>query len=1287
MTLSRTKALTAAALLAAGALGAVAAPPAGGAAAAPTAGGRGVALITGDVVRYGAARGGAVVERSRPGIGYRVTRTGSDVYVVPSDAQRLVASGAVDRELFNVSRLVSEGYGDTATPLPVIVDYRAKGRDATAGALKARATGLPGGRPARVLDGLDAVAFRVDRGERGAAWSGLVAHGTLRAGARRLILDARVRATLDQSVPQIGAPTAWQAGYDGTGVRIAVLDTGIQAHPDIDGTLADPIDENTRSFVAGEDDILDHNGHGTHVAATALGQGLGGTPARKGVAPGAKLIAGKVLGANGTGLTSDAIAGMRWAAQDRHADVVSMSLGTPEGTAAARLMEQTVDELSASTGSLFVVAAGNEGEDGPRTLDSPGTAASALTVGAVDKSDKLAWFSSRGPRRRDDGVKPDVSAPGVGIVAARAEGTSAGTPVDANYTSMNGTSMATPHVAGAAAIMRQRRPGWTAAQIKAALVGSSKDIGRNAYETGAGRIQVDKAIEQTVLASPAALDFGRSAADGPEALTKTLTYANTGAAPVTLDLSASFTGPDGAPLPSGDVRLSTGSLTVPAGGSAQASLTVTAGPRGLYAGRVTATGGGRTVRTAAGLRKSGPDRTVTFNAVDGAGQRLGQDETLTVFSLDDPLVDWATYTLNGGGALTLPEGAYAFSLMGPATNEPARDGMVPKRLLAVQPEVRVAGDTTVTFDVRAMDPVTVSAPEPGQEAVVTDAWHRVAGDGRRYEITESNADPAEVYVLPTPQVTNGSFALGLQTQLVRPQAIFETGQVRAEARYQDIDREGPEHGLPKLEMFPAGKSQVTMVAAGDGSAAELAKAPVRGSVAVVQRPTGDAAAAADLGRRLADAGAKGAVVFDSRDGYETARDGLAGGVSLPVTGVTRADGLRLLQAIGSAPAQVTLDSAPRSPYVYNAAKFWKGQVPSDPSISLRADNVVAIDTSYPSSGTGLFRQANMVAPADAYFDPYTVGYGFWGPVRRTEYYPADPDLRWQRAVLPEGSAPWSRWDRFTEPGRRRETRGRAPFRLGQLARTAEPDTVAQGGPGPTPLFLARRGDTLYPAPHLVSGDGHDEYNGPVVGDIGQWPDGRVVTSSLTRDGTAVPSRAQGPMTVYDVPQGRGRYAFRLVYDSDLPGFEGYKVDTTWGFDSERPTGQNVPAGYICGVWGTAGSGDCEAAPAVLLDYDIPLDLNGRATAPARLPVTIGAHHQPGAPAPALTSARISFSYNGTLWQTVTATANPDGTYTAALNLAAPDASHSTVHLRVQAADADGNTVDQTITKAFTTRAP
>ena len=268
-----------------------------------------------------------------------------------------------------------------------------------------------------------------------------------------------MQATLDSSVPWTGAPEAWAAGFTGTGVTVAVLDTG---YDDTHADLAGRVLAESTSFVPGEEVAYDPHGHGTHVASTIAGTGAASDGAHRGVADGANLLVGKVLGNDGYGQDSWIIEAMEWAGQ--RAPIVSMSLGSTEASDGEDLLAESLNAVAEQTGTLFVVAAGNAGA--PETIGTPGSAASALTVGSVDDpSGALSYFSSQGPLARSGALKPDLAGPGSDITAAR----SADSAGDGAYIGMSGTSMATPHVAGAAAILKQQHPEYTAAQLRAAL--------------------------------------------------------------------------------------------------------------------------------------------------------------------------------------------------------------------------------------------------------------------------------------------------------------------------------------------------------------------------------------------------------------------------------------------------------------------------------------------------------------------------------------------------------------------------------------------------------------------------------------------------------------------------------------------------------------------------------------------------------------------------------------------------------------------------------------------------
>jgi hypothetical protein len=471
--------------------------------------------------------------------------------------------------------------------------------------------------------------------------------------------------SLDRTVPQIGARTAWQAGLTGEGVTVAVIDTGVdQTHPDLAGQ-----EVAERNFSESPDSV-DRIGHGTHVASTIVGTG---TPYR-GVAPGARLLDAKVFDEDGFARDSSIIAALRWAA-DQGAKIVNLSLGD-EDRPGTDPVETAVEEISAR-GVLVVAAAGNSYR--PETIGSPASTDAALAVGAVDEADAMAVFSSRGPRH-DGAVKPDLVAPGVDVTAAQAGG---------GHVAMNGTSMATPHVAGAAALLAQQHLDWTGQQLKAALIGSTTPVDGTEYDRGAGRVDVARAVTQTVTTAPASLGFGVVEWPHTGALEKPLTYRNDGPTEVTLTLSATgpFTvAPDQVTIPAGD----TATVTVHAPGSAD---------DGSKSGLVTAAGAGARVVTPVSVLHEPKSHTLTVDMVNPDGTPA-TDYFFKIASLDRQWSNWA-YDPDGRFPLRLPEGHYLID-----TSITSGDDM---HVLAT-PDLPLTRDTTLTFDARTTKPVAITPP-------------------------------------------------------------------------------------------------------------------------------------------------------------------------------------------------------------------------------------------------------------------------------------------------------------------------------------------------------------------------------------------------------------------------------------------------------------------------------------------------------------------------------------------------------------------------------------------------
>jgi serine protease AprX len=325
-------------------------------------------------------------------------------------------------------------------------------------------------------------------------------------GVRRIEPVTRVRALDDGTNHDFGAaavPTD-HPGVDGHGVGLCVVDTGVDPNHE---QIA-PRTVTFKDLVNGRTTAYDDQGHGTHVTSIAAGDGVGGASAAtfRGVAPAANLYAAKVLDSSGYGANDVVAAGVQWCVNQPGVSVLSMSLGDTAGGDGTDAVSLAVNAAVAA-GDVVVVAAGNSG-DLPGTIDAPGTATGAITVGAVsdwsspvgtDRHDDGIWlasFSSRGPTV-DGRVKPDVAGPGMSVRAALA-GTTSG------YVTESGTSMATPYVAGAAVLAREVAPSATPAQIRSALTSTALDVGAAGTdnEYGAGFVDVRALVSSLSGDSP-----------------------------------------------------------------------------------------------------------------------------------------------------------------------------------------------------------------------------------------------------------------------------------------------------------------------------------------------------------------------------------------------------------------------------------------------------------------------------------------------------------------------------------------------------------------------------------------------------------------------------------------------------------------------------------------------------------------------------------------------------------------------------------------------------------------
>ncbi len=396
--------------------------------------------------------------------------------------------------------------------------------------------------------------------------------------------DMKVSAFLNESVPLIKPPVEWASleqkvgnKVDGAGISIAIVDTGIDAsHPDFYFDNGTSKIKFSVSFVPGEDS-RDYFGHGTHVAGIAAGTGKASGYKFVGVAPEASLYNVKVLNSGGIGYTSWVIAGIEFAV-NHTASVINLSLGANTNNDGTDPLSLACD-WAVEQGVTVVVAAGNAGPD-EYTVGSPACARNVITVGATTKQDQMAVFSSRGPTA-DFRIKPDVVAPGVDIVAPAAVGSylwnylSTYDPsriVGNRYYSLSGTSMATPHITGVAALLRELHPAWSPQRIKSAMMNSAQDLNQTLSDQGSGRVNAYLAATIPVVVIASSISFGL--VHSGEYLFNTSLY-NVEESPQTIDATTIDTyqvsNRTRRPFVSTDV---TPPVTIPVGGSAEAAITL-----------------------------------------------------------------------------------------------------------------------------------------------------------------------------------------------------------------------------------------------------------------------------------------------------------------------------------------------------------------------------------------------------------------------------------------------------------------------------------------------------------------------------------------------------------------------------------------------------------------------------------------------------------------------------------------------------------------------------------------
>lgn len=1004
------------------------------------------------------------------------------------------------------------------------------------------------------------VAVSTEKARAREFWNSLNDVRTLSGDTGKIWLDGRVRALLDRSTAQIGAPTAWRKGYDGKGVKVAVLDTGYDtSHPDLQGKVS-----TSKSFVPGET-VKDGQGHGTHVATIVAGTGKGSAGRRKGVAPGANLLVGKVLDNWGSGFDSWIIAGMEWAVA-QGAKVVSISLGSMP-TDGTDPMSETVNQLSSKSGALFVIAAGNSGAD--ETVSSPAAATAALAVGAVDRDDRLASFSSRGPRLVDGAVKPEVTAPGVDIVAGRAAGTNLGHDVGPHYTAMSGTSMATPHVAGAAAILAQHHPDWSGAQLKAVLAGTAKPSkGTSVTGQGVGRIDLAAALDPQVVPDQAALSFDANH------LSKTIAYRNNSRTTVNLDLRVDVRSPSGVKAA---VTVSPTRLTIKPGAIGKAMVKLSANtPAGNYSGLLVA--GGK-VRTGIGFVASGKLHEITVSGTDRLGRPAKAVSGVQLWNTATGQVEAIAFDETGSRTVQVPTGRYAVMAFVMTQDAAGWDQSI---ALMGRPDVWVSSSMRLHFDARQAERVSITTPRRADPDGFVLAWYRALGE--RTALSGWSMNPritSEVYVQRFDRVRKGKFEVTQRWDLAEPQLTVDVLGPNG-FRLPSPDHSG-------FEKKYVGNERLGLVDAGGATSAELAKIDAKGKVVLVRWRDYDQTVAQV--EAVAKAGGKVVLMYKDEPGFWS-----DGGVApIPVYALRQAEGLRL-KALRGASIQLTGIAEPtyrydlalsedqvRGPLRYDAARLATAVVRTafhhhNGWQELHADTRTAF---LPGISVG-FPSTRLVT----------------APVERTDY-------------VTTGGSEWTdktsagEWNEYGhEYAVPKVYRPHQQVRRTWWAAIARPAIPAIGGAEADGLPVARFEDAIRVAiPQHVNGDR------TVYG----WSDqrGDSTTMVLRRDGREV-GKSNWSVAQFGVDPTSSWYELDLAVKRapNTWATTSTSTRTTWRFRSGRSTKARV------------------VLPLVQLDYRLETDAENRVPAQGGARLEVRPTYQPGATGPGLFRTVIEISHNG-----------------------------------------------------------
>jgi hypothetical protein len=790
--------------------------------------------------------------------------------------------------------------------------------------------------------------------------------------------------------------------------------------------------------------------------------------------------------------------------------------------------------------------------------------------------------------------------------------------------------MATPHVAGVAALLAQKHPDWTGAQLKAALMSTSKQLGASAYTLGAGRVSVPAAINAQITATGSAdLGFHSWPYADNKPVTKTLTYANSSDQPVELSLAA-----QGAP--DGVVSLADTKLTVPAHGTASTTVTGDGAKAavGNTSGQIVASADGAPVaHTAFGLVKEDERYTLTVHVKDRDGAATAARVVLQQLTKgSDP---FPTQVDDSGTLkLRLKPGTYNLTSFLDVRGSHGADSLGLGFLAA--PQVTLDQDREVTLDGRQLKEISAKVDRRTETRQLLMEYSRKANGADLLGAVLVPYTYDSIFAAPTDKVTNGTFEYRTVWRLGKPLLEVETD-------------DGPLDGatVQPGSTLTDGRSTVPVVDAGSGAPADYTGKDVRGK-AVVVRATGAISPVA-LAQAAQDAGAKTLFVTDDQPGRLMAWFGNADRTnrSLLVATVNAADGARLMAA-AKAGERVKLTSTRNTPYVYDLSDGHPGAIPGNLTYTPKERELARLDAKFhavkPAQG-GEFRYSIT--------DTFRIGFGFPEridyPAERTDYVSTGPGQKWHESVT-------------TGPGVIEERSGLVTYRGDTRSEVDWFKPVWHPWLGTGLGWGQQRTGNLLQFNTPGWGDSGPDHTG--FGDV--WNDKSIQqTTEVYVDEARVDRRTGSAGYVRNADP--AEHTYKVVTDTALDPAR-WKLSTK-GHAEWTVKSAATPADK----W--------TFLPLLNLGFDVDTDLTGDVRAGQRLPVGIYSEYVKGAPdTGTIGDGSLQVSYDdGQTWTSVSL--DRDGNKAAWHGILKVPANAQFISLRASASDDRGGQVTQEIIRA------